>query len=133
VHELQAWSLFESTNLLSKSIRIIAYQIYGCCISNKRASFAWSRKRAKFLILRDGTLRQILLIKKEHNLDLTKAWIKKNRVSRCLRTSEVYKRNMNKEATEAWSRKLPLDVFQLVGSSHNVIPNRWGIYWLGFN
>jgi hypothetical protein len=32
---------------------------------------------------------------------------------------------MNKEATEAWSRKLPLDVFQLVGiSSHNVIPNR---------
>jgi hypothetical protein len=32
---------------------------------------------------------------------------------------------MNKEATEAWSRKIPLDVFQLVGiSSLNVIPNR---------
>jgi len=41
-------------------------------------------------------------------------------------------RNENKEATEAWSRKLPLDVLQLVSiSSHNVIPNRWGIYWLG--
>jgi len=41
-------------------------------------------------------------------------------------------RNTNTEATEAWSRKLPLDVFQLVGiSSHNVIRNRWGIYWLG--
>jgi len=41
-------------------------------------------------------------------------------------------RNTNKEATEAWSRKLPLDVLQLVGiSSHNIIPDRWGIYWPG--
>jgi len=43
-------------------------------------------------------------------------------------------RNTNKEATEAWNRKLPLDVLQLVGiSSRNVIPNRWDIYWLGSN
>jgi len=74
--KLQAWSLFEKANLLTKSIRIIACQIYGCCTSSERASFAWSRKRVKFLILRDGTLRRILLIKKEHNLDRTKSWIK---------------------------------------------------------